>query len=119
MEHDDEVSGEVLAMGAARALVFTDGDGAILSFVGAPDGERPPRELAEDVDVAMGAIDAFGRQCGYGPVQEAILAYPTALVAVGRSRAGRHVAMVATPETMPGLVLSQLRRLLSMEPAAR
>ncbi len=96
----------------ADVLLRTDCRGAVVSFTG--DHEvGDPTELAAELDLALAAIQQVGSRHFAGALEATLLMFRGRLVAVAEEPRGGRVALLASVGVRPGLLLSQVRRLVA------
>ncbi len=95
------------------AVVRTDGRGNVVRSHRAEGNSGT--DLAESVDLAIAMIGNLASAKNLGGFQTAVLLYEEGTVFCGRFPSGEAIALVAAPGANLGLILNQVRRLVSGE----
>ncbi len=96
----------------ADIVLWTDGGGSVVSSEGNDDTVEVA-ELAEDLDLALATLEQLGRRHDAGGLDVALLMFAGRLVAIAEAGDRGHVAIVAGPTAQPGLLLRDVRRLVT------
>jgi hypothetical protein len=106
-----ELKSEVARNKSIRLLIHSDGDGQTLDVVG--DETLHDSALTERLDVTFGALGALGESMNLGEIATSIVFYKDGFLVLGTSRKGDNVAVLASDNTSAGLILAQLRTVLT------
>jgi len=91
----------------ADAVVLTDRRGRVLRTMGRL---QDIDDLAESLDLVVGAVNALGARHDSGVLDTVLLSYRQRVIMVANTPLG-HVAVFAGIDVQPGLLWAQLRKL--------
>jgi predicted regulator of Ras-like GTPase activity (Roadblock/LC7/MglB family) len=101
---------------STHAVLSTDGLGRAVECTGQFKGD--PGRVAASLDIASAALQALGPAISLGQLQDAVLTFTDGVIVLGTLDGRSMFAVVAQPGTNVGLLLNQVRRVVSDEPKA-
>jgi hypothetical protein len=92
-------------------LLHTNGEGQPIEATG--DENQNPEALSKRVDLLCGMLGSIGEDTHLGDFTTSLIFYKEGVLVVGSSKNGESVAVASTDSVSGGLILTQLRTLLS------